>query len=384
MAPSKVIMIVPRLPPAIDGLGDYALSLAEVMRGDYSIDTQFVVGDPRWQGPRSINGYSVDRVDCRSKTGLLKVFGRISDGQAGNITIFLNLAIYGYARWGTPFWLVEILEFWKAFAPNVLIVTMFHELSNAPGWPWQHMFWTANLQKQILRRLLSVSDIAVTSNATYADSLSRLGKGSVTDIKIMPVPSTMGEDRHPKPLNKRKKRLIVFGQCGGRIKAYRNARSQLSQVCADLGIEEIWDIGPQTDLPYKSIGKIHIQELGEKSAVEVGEIMADSMVGLLHYESNLLLKSSIFASYCARGMLAVLSCSDFRQTDELAPDQHYYSPGHTQVASMTLEIAQEIARKAHEWYFQHDLKAQGDFFTTILTTPQNLQSLLNISESSYH
>jgi hypothetical protein len=40
----KIHQIIPRLPPAIDGVGDYALSLARQLRHDYDIDTHFIIG----------------------------------------------------------------------------------------------------------------------------------------------------------------------------------------------------------------------------------------------------------------------------------------------------------------------------------------------------
>jgi hypothetical protein len=40
----KIYQIVPRLHPRIDGVGDYALSLARQLRHDYGIDTHFIIG----------------------------------------------------------------------------------------------------------------------------------------------------------------------------------------------------------------------------------------------------------------------------------------------------------------------------------------------------
>ncbi len=42
---ATVIAIVPRLPPAIDGVGDYALNLARQLRKDFNIHTHFIVGN---------------------------------------------------------------------------------------------------------------------------------------------------------------------------------------------------------------------------------------------------------------------------------------------------------------------------------------------------
>ncbi len=47
--PTKVYSIVPRLPPAIDDVGDYALNLARQLRKDFNVPTHFIVGNPTWQ-----------------------------------------------------------------------------------------------------------------------------------------------------------------------------------------------------------------------------------------------------------------------------------------------------------------------------------------------
>jgi hypothetical protein len=54
----NILQIVPRLPPAIDGVGDYALNLARQLRQDFSIHTHFLVCDPNWNGKTELEGFS--------------------------------------------------------------------------------------------------------------------------------------------------------------------------------------------------------------------------------------------------------------------------------------------------------------------------------------
>jgi len=46
----NIIQIVPRLPPVIDGVGDYALNLARQLPKDFNIQTHFIVGSSTWKG----------------------------------------------------------------------------------------------------------------------------------------------------------------------------------------------------------------------------------------------------------------------------------------------------------------------------------------------
>ena len=44
---NSCIMIVPRLPPIVDGVGDYADLLARSLQTNFGISTQFIACDPQ-------------------------------------------------------------------------------------------------------------------------------------------------------------------------------------------------------------------------------------------------------------------------------------------------------------------------------------------------
>jgi hypothetical protein len=52
-----IYQIVPRLPPLIDGVGDYSLQLARTLRENHNIDSKFIIGDPSWLGPTELEGF---------------------------------------------------------------------------------------------------------------------------------------------------------------------------------------------------------------------------------------------------------------------------------------------------------------------------------------
>jgi hypothetical protein len=74
---SSVIAIVPRLPPLIDGVGDYALNLARQLRKDFNIQTRFVIGDPTWNSAEEFEGFPVSKVSDRSPAALLTLLAGI-------------------------------------------------------------------------------------------------------------------------------------------------------------------------------------------------------------------------------------------------------------------------------------------------------------------
>ena len=50
----QFIQIVPSLPPAISGVGDYAYLLAKQMRETKGIQTIFIVCDPTWKNAEKL------------------------------------------------------------------------------------------------------------------------------------------------------------------------------------------------------------------------------------------------------------------------------------------------------------------------------------------
>ena len=89
------LQIVPKLPPAIDGLGDYALNLARKLRQNFGIETHFIVGDPQWVGENCIEGFPVSQVSTHSAQTLLTLLSNTHSA-----TVLLHYVGYGYAKIG--------------------------------------------------------------------------------------------------------------------------------------------------------------------------------------------------------------------------------------------------------------------------------------------
>ena len=218
-----IIQIVPQLPPAINGLGDYALNLACQIRNDHALETEFIVCDPVWKGESEIEGFPVHQSNSRSSTDLIAQLNQL---QA--TTVLLHYVGYGYAKKGCPTWLIKALERWKASHPNSRLVTMFHE-PYASGPIWTSAFWLSSLQKQLATRLARLSDRCVTSNEIVTSILERMVNPTTqADIITLPVFSNVGEPDHLKPLADRPRRLVVFGSRGIRKRVYEQAYANLS------------------------------------------------------------------------------------------------------------------------------------------------------------
>lgn len=234
---STLLQIVPILPPAISGVGDYATLLADELRAAHGIESHFLVGDPLWDGSQE-NGVDGDVKVIRERTAdALQRELRADDGPA---TVLLHYVGYGYARRGCPFWLVEALERWKHASPtNRRLIVLFHE-TYASGPAWSSAFWTSPWQRSLAGRLGRLADARRITTSRAAEELRRVrGVPSGRSVEVVPVFSNLGEPTLVLPLSERMRQLVVFGSSHWRQEAYLRHREDLAAVCRHLEIERV-------------------------------------------------------------------------------------------------------------------------------------------------
>ena len=347
-----VLQVVPNLPPSIGGIGDYALNLARQLRQDFQIVSHFIVGNPRWSGVREIDRFPVTQLDRRSRHSLLSVLDR-------NVPVFLNYEGYGYAKRGNPQWLIAGLQQWRRVS-NQPLITMFHEIypyHYRP--PWTSSFWLSPWQKKLVAQLFKISDRAITSKQSYATLLQNLSCKKNQEILILPVFCNIGEPENILPLEQRRRRLIVFGHYNSRALVYQHHLATLEKVCQVLDIRDIYDIGVPIGLQLPKVNNIIVTEMGITPAKTVAELMLDAVAGFLSFISpEYLAKSTIFASYCAYGVIPIITGKASDATDGLEGDRHYFLANRN-LSALTLERGQNIANCAREWYSHHNLQKQA-------------------------
>lgn len=360
---TKVIQIIPQLPPSINGVGDYALNLARQMRKDYQIETTFIVGDRYWEGAIAIEDFPIKKVETNSAEALLSLIYNNSSQLVSTprIPVLLHYVGYGYAKRGCPVWLLKALERWKIKNINSFLVTMFHEVY-ASGQPWTSAFWLSPLQQNIAGRLLKLSDRYLTSKQSYAEILYKLARVKQGSITSVPVFSTVGEPEYFPPLAERTRRLVVFGNRNAKLQVYQQCHAGLAQICQALEIKEIFDIGVSTGLNLSKINGIPIVEKGVTQAPEISKILLDSVAGFLNFPPPpYLAKSSIFAAYCTHRLIPCMVSFSTTPIDGLQTGKHYWSVD-SQSNHLCLETGQEIADNAHVWYQTHSLTMQAKIF----------------------
>lgn len=304
----KIVQIVPRLPRAEGGVGGYAHSLARRLADGFGVESRFVEAD--------------DSHDLNLAAGE---------------TVLLHYANYAYQRRGCPSRLVAGLEAWRRSGGGRL-VTVFHEVY-AGGPPWRSSFWLRPRQRRLAARIARASDRIVTTLDLYAGLVRRLVPGA--EIEVAPVFSTVGEPAKVPAFRDRPKTMIVFGGAGVRRRTWEAHRANLLAACRALKIQEILDVGPATGLS-PSLDGLPVRVLGPLSEEEVSRRMLGAVAGFLAYPPAFLPKSTIYAAYCAHGLVPVCAA------DGVADD-----PAATAAA-------------ARAWYQDHSLARQGELFHRLL------------------
>lgn len=350
----NIIQITPRLPPAIDGLGDYALKLADGLL-KYGIVTQFLTCPQGGKSVSVINDFPVVELPTQSTTAFL-------DSLPKNIDkIILHYSEYPYEqKYGTPFWLLEALEIAKR-QQQVQLLVMFHEF---PYFTLRRKtFYLFPFQSLIAWRIAKIADIVFTNNSVSQATLARGLNHFVTSI---PVFSNIGEPEHIPLLQLRNRRLLVFGTPGRRARIYQRSTAMLVNTCRLLGIEEICDVGPPLNLNISQIKGVRLVEMGEKTAHEISNLMLDSLAGISYSNDNIkLTKSGVFAGYCAHGVVPVITQAKSSQADGLKVGTNFLFAGN-QAKSIDIESLQTIADLALMWYKNHSLSKSVELFASQL------------------
>jgi len=160
--------------------------------------------------------------------------------------------------------------------------------------------------------------------------------------------------------------MAVFGLSGTRQKAYR-VLPRLGKMLHELGIREIYDIGPEIETPSEVSG-IPVKRMGVLAAGEVASRFSQSRFGFLAYPPDYLTKSGVFAGYCAHGTIPVLPYHFWQQTDGLKDGVHVISP-QTVKTAITLGL-EECSKAAWQWYSGHRLHVHAATYARWLDEPQ--------------
>ena len=369
----QFVMLVPRLPPMVDGVGDYSFQLAKQLRQMQGHNIQFLVADPEFWDHSHLEGFEAHTIAQRSSEALLAALNKCNAHQS---TLLVQFSGYGFASWGNPEWLIDGLTEWKVRHSEARLVTMFHELYNKLGYPWQHNFWVHHAQKKIIADLANLSQHIVTNLQEYGETLVALTENANQQIKLLPVFSNVAELRENLPIQDRDRSMVIFGQSHTRQRSYQDSTKFIEEICRYLEIDHIIDIGPSTELEFTKFLNIPVIEKGRLDIEDVSMLLNKSLAGFINYEVKRLAKSGTFAAYCAHGLIPIVSQDCNLILDSLEPGRHYISPSslmpHQELVPsqdiLNHYYLNQISNRIFDWYQGHNLETHAKEFSSLLNT----------------
>ena len=356
----ELIQLVPILPPALSGVGDYAMLLARELRDVQGVPTRFLVGDPRWDGNEAaVAPFPARTVPARTAPALGRALDE-AEGSGGGLpgAVLLHYVGYGYAHRGCPFWLVDAVTRWRQARPGRRLIVLFHELY-ATGSPWSSVFWTSPFQQRLAARLGRAADARRMTTQVAAGQLrTLLGRaGRDAAIETIPVFSTLGEPAAPPPLSARRRQLVVFGSRSWRADVYTRCLADFTNACRALEIERVVDVGLPLDAVPGGL-PVPVEVAGPLPAAEAGALFAGSLAGYFSYPVLSMGKSTILAAYCAHGMVPVTF------PDNVHPGSEGFTAGRHYLAGTSFQPPGEdtlkrVATAALAWYAGHRLSVHA-------------------------
>src|SRR5207245_5455651 len=123
-----------------------------------------------------------------------------------------------------------------------------------------------------------------------------------------------GEPHELLPISQRRRQLVVFGREESRRSIYRQHLQELTNICKQLGLQEIIDIGPGRETKLET--PIKLVQLGVMSAEDIDSVLKQTMVGVLNDPAAVLAKAGIFAAYASHAVAPVNFSCDRRERED--------------------------------------------------------------------
>jgi hypothetical protein len=352
---SQIIVITPSLPPSIGGVEDYSSLLALQMQQYYQVQSHFIISNSQWI-PSNKDTSQVVVITARNAKSLL-----INLENSKIKTVLLHYVGYGYAKRGSPNWLINGLAEWKKKDNSRKLVAMFHEIYASGGSIWQSQFWTGSWQRYLATRLIKLSDVCLTSRNDYAQKITQMSNGRHLQVLSLPVFSNIGEPTDLPNLASRNKQMVIFGGLGARIRVYKDSISTLIRICKTLSLTQIIDIGNPIPFALPNLEGINLISMGVLAPAQISEIFLNSQVGFLNYPPDYFAKSTIFAAFASHKLLAIAEGNQTMANDGLISGKHFWCSDRD-CEQLTIEKGEAIAEQAHQWYQAHNLKKQGNIY----------------------
>lgn len=341
-----LLQIVPKSPGGLDGVGDYALGIARVLREKFRCDTVFAAFNAK--SSEVAGGFK------------LVPLSSLPEDASKYDRILLHYVNYGFQKRGVPLRLLSILRSMRE-SHRAKFVTVFHELY-ASGPPWTSAFWLQPVQIDLAKSIARLSDACIVSSDYSRRELRRLSPHA--EIELHPVPSGLDEPllSADQIANRNPQRWAIFGGTGLIERSLRSFRQRKSRIPDPIAPRNLFVLGGAENSATRSL----LGDLGIESdyrpqipAAEASKILGTSSFAFLDYfhrpnvETAIILKSSAFASACAHAVIPVLphGGSTIAIDGELLPGPFFIDFDRAEIPAG--DARARIATAIYGWYQRH-------------------------------
>ena len=357
-----IVQIVPRRTVQPDGVGDYATLVGNALFERCGSRSAFIVGTPAEIEPPVEDAWRNSPVTGREGSTLAKQLSNLCKETEAK-AVLLHVSGYGYQKRGVPLWLLKGMKGWRQVQPRIPLIGIFHELF-ATGQVWNSSFWLSRAQRYVTSELWRLCDYGLTTNDAYFGHLATWRQVARNQLKVLPIPSNVGEPDTFTPLLQRPVQMAVFGGPGVEQGVYSSPLAEQSAAVADtLAIQNVVDIGDRLTSVPPRLGRAIVTSTGRLSRCSVSRYLRTCRYGLLNYDVGRLGKSSVFAAYAAHGVIPICIGLRAAPADELEEGRHFLQWPFTRPPSNLSEIQRNLV----SWYQNHSVAKHADLLNLWLT-----------------
>ncbi len=295
-----MVFIIPQLPPAVCGLGDYSTLLLSNLK--LARRPHILVANGAAETNAANPELSVEQLE-RSSSSLVRKLEEI-----GASHVVLEYVGYGYQSRCCPLWLLNGLRKWRLRNPEGRLLLMLMELWFAPAW-WKPDFLLQHLHRRALQKLAATADRVFVSTDGYA----RMIQDCVPPgrLRIVPVGTNILPVASPGSVPRKAGHWILFGRQGSRIVALEKLLPWLSKLRAAGHVSLVQVAGARENdgfnrtedrLLASALPSEAYEILGRIPSAELSRLMLEAEVGLYSQGAGAYTKSTIFMAYASHGL----------------------------------------------------------------------------------
>jgi glycosyltransferase involved in cell wall biosynthesis len=341
-----LVQIVPKFQPDRDGIGDYALGLAQRL-ASRGWDSHFLVPNEygRTDDFEMPEGFRVSARSLRDDVGIRR-------DVAGADAVILHYVGYGYNRRGVPFRLVGLLEMLKRETLVRPSVVYFHELW-ASGPPWKSEFYLGPIQRLLEKRIASLGRVSMTSTEIMSRRLQHL---TGRNVLVQPISGIVPASRETE--QSKSDAVVVFGLPSSRAKTIERHAELIGMLFARGLIQRVIIAGDNAGTEAENhevqrcLGNVRVEWIDSPDADAVAAILKQAAAFLSYYPAPYLLKSASIMTAFAVGCPVIIASGS--SGAPLERDRHYLvndvDGRDVVVAAFESGRLASIGEAAHSWY----------------------------------